>query len=449
MQLREYQTRKIREALPILKNTKLVYLAMETRTGKTITSLALAQVYGAQNILFVTKKKVLRSVLNDAMYFPDLSITVVNHESIEQAFKNKPFTLCEESLIYDGDEECLKKKSKKLITQTPKKYDLVIIDEAHVYKGYPKPSMRTRKTKSFLQNLPIIFLSATPTPESFSGIYHTLWISSYSPFREKNFYAWARTYVQVQNHPYLKVIINNKEIPARDYSKAIQERIEPIFNKIRVTCTQKEAGFVSVVREEFLTVQMEKETRQLYNQIKSPKGGVGFVDDEMIMVDSASKRLTKLHQIVSGTVIVDSGESIVFDKSKAVYIKNHAKKNGYTKFAIYYKFKGELELIKNTFKDKLIFTPQEFQAAEEGIFVSQIQAGREGIRLSEGQALYFLNIDFAYLSYEQTRNRMQDMTREEDSIIYWVLSDIGLEQQIYDTVKDKEDFTLSHFRGVT
>jgi len=447
MQLREYQTRKIREALPILKCNKLVYLAMETRTGKTITSLALAQVYGAQNILFVTKKKVLRSVLNDASFFPDISVTIINHESIEQAFKSKPFTLCEEFLEYS--EEDLKKRSKKLITQTPRKYDMVIIDEAHVYKGYPKPSMRTRKTKALLRNLPIIFLSATPTPESFSGIYHTLWISSYSPFKEKNFYAWAKTYVQVQNHPYLKVIINNKEMPVRDYSKAIQERVAPIFDRIKVTCTQKEAGFVAVVNEEFLTVQMEKETRQLYNQIKNPRGGVGFIDDEMIMADSASKKLTKLHQIASGTVIVDSQKSIVFDKSKAIYIKNHAERKNYTKFAIYYKFKGELDLIKSVFKDKLIFTPQEFQAAEEGIFVSQIQAGREGIRLSEGQALYFLNIDFAYLSYEQTRNRMQDMTRKEDSIIYWVLSDIGLEQQIYDTVKNKEDFTLSHFREVT
>jgi len=445
MQLRQYQTKKIQEALPILKCNKLVYLAMETRTGKTITSLALAQIYGAQNILFVTKKKVLRSVLNDAMYFPGISVTIVNHESIEQSFKSKPFTLCEDFLICD--EDGLKKKNKKLITQTPRKYDMVIIDEAHVYKGYPKPSMRTRKTKALLQNLPIIFLSATPTPESFSEIYHTLWISSYSPFREKNFYAWARTYVQVQNHPYLKVIVNNREMPVRDYSGAIQERVAPIFNKIKVTCTQIEAGFIAVVNEEFLTVPMEKGTRSLYNQIKNPKGGVGFVEGEMLMVDNASKKLMKLHQIASGTVIVDSGKSIVFDKSKAVYIKNHVAKNGYTKFAIYYKFKGELELIKDIFSDKLIFTPQEFQAAEEGIFVSQIQAGREGIRLSEGQALYFLNIDFAYLSYEQTRNRMQDMTRKENSIIYWVFSDIGLEQQIYDTVKDKEDFTLSHFRG--
>ena len=43
MKLRPYQDKLSNDALEVLKNTKIVYLAMEVRTGKTLTSLAIAE----------------------------------------------------------------------------------------------------------------------------------------------------------------------------------------------------------------------------------------------------------------------------------------------------------------------------------------------------------------------------------------------------------------------
>ena len=57
MKLRDYQTRLSKEAAEILQRKKIVYLAMEVRTGKTITALQTAELFAAKRVLFLTKKK--------------------------------------------------------------------------------------------------------------------------------------------------------------------------------------------------------------------------------------------------------------------------------------------------------------------------------------------------------------------------------------------------------
>ena len=57
MNLRDYQERISTEAAECIRENGLAYLAMECRTGKTLTALVTAQKYGAERVLFITKKK--------------------------------------------------------------------------------------------------------------------------------------------------------------------------------------------------------------------------------------------------------------------------------------------------------------------------------------------------------------------------------------------------------
>lgn len=98
MQLRPYQIEISKKALSLLLNFKIAYLAMKPRTGKTITALQTAAMYGAKKLLFVTKKKAIKSIESDAKFYPELDVVVINYESV------------------------LKKMDD---------YDLIIIDEAH------------------------------------------------------------------------------------------------------------------------------------------------------------------------------------------------------------------------------------------------------------------------------------------------------------------------------
>jgi hypothetical protein len=68
------------------------------------------------------------------------------------------------------------------------------------------------------------------------------------------------------------------------------------------------------------------------------------------------------------------------------------------------------------------------------------------VNLSTADALVMMNIDFSALSYWQARARLQDKNRTKEAIVYWVFSEGGIEQKIYERVLNKRDYTLEHFK---
>jgi superfamily II DNA or RNA helicase len=230
MKFREYQIKIAKQASDKLKKLNFIYLAMEVRTGKTITALLTAKLFGAKNVLFVTKKKAIQSIKNDYENFGfDFGLSVINTESLHKIAGN---------------------------------FDLIISDENHKYGAFPKPSKGAKYFKSRFANLPIIALSGTMNPESYSQIFHQFWISNYSPFNQyANFYKWASDYVLIAKK-YLGYSI------VLDYSKADGEKIQKAIDKYLITYTQKEAGFTSEIVERILTVEMKYSTYELVAKLK-------------------------------------------------------------------------------------------------------------------------------------------------------------------------------------
>ena len=202
--LRPYQLEISEKAVNILNKNKIIYLSMEVRTGKTLTALNIANLYKAKNVLFLTKKKAIKSILDDYSNFNfTFDITVLNDESIHK-------------LGLD--------------------FDFVIHDEHHRFGAFPKPNKSAKIFKQKYSILPMVFLSGTPFPESYSQVFHQFWVSNYSPFKENNFYKWAKIYVNVK----LKYL---GYANVNDYSEANYDKIKPIIDKYLVTFTQKQAGF--------------------------------------------------------------------------------------------------------------------------------------------------------------------------------------------------------------
>jgi hypothetical protein len=85
IQLRDYQIEIRDKAVAKMRDSGWCYLAMEVRTGKTLTSLSVAEELGARNVLFLTKKKAISSIEADnAMLGADYFIHVINYESIHK-----------------------------------------------------------------------------------------------------------------------------------------------------------------------------------------------------------------------------------------------------------------------------------------------------------------------------------------------------------------------------
>lgn len=400
MQLRDYQIENSIKSVEILKNYNIVYLSMEVRTGKTVTSLEVAKLYGAKNVLFLTKKKAIKSILNDYNNFRyTFNLTVINNESLH---------------LNSGN------------------YDLIISDEHHRCGTYPKPNKVTKLIKERYSNLPMMFLSGTPHPESYSQIYHQFWISNYSPFKAwTNFYKFAQVFVNIKQKHFGYAKIN-------DYSDCKYDKIKPIIDSYFVTYTQQQAGFTSEVKENILRVKMSDYTYSLIKRLEKDKLIQG--KEELLLGDTAVKLMSKTHQLYSGTVKFESGKTMTIDNSKAVFIKDKFK----DKIAIFYKFQAEYDTLKEVYKDELTNDLEDFNNSNKSIAL-QIVSGREGISLSNAKYLVYYNIDFSALSYWQSRDRLTTMDRLTNEV-FWIFSENGIEDKIYKSVVNKKNYTLNVFK---
>lgn len=99
IQFRDYQTDIIHRGTQILKESGFLYLAMEVRTGKTLTSLGIASRLDVYNVLFLTKKKAVSSIESDYKSLaPFYDLTVINYESIHKLPDSKwDLIICDEA----------------------------------------------------------------------------------------------------------------------------------------------------------------------------------------------------------------------------------------------------------------------------------------------------------------------------------------------------------------
>ena len=369
MEFRDYQLEIINKAKPLLERDKFVYLAMEVRTGKTLTSLGVSALLPVQNLLFITKKKAISSIESDyKMLKPSYNITVINYESLHK------------------------------IEQ--KGWDMVICDEAHGMGAFPKRNKRSKQVRSLiLDNNPyVIFLSGTPTPESYSQMYHQVSVMLNHPFKEfSTFYKFAKKYVTFSQRKINGFLIN-------DYTGGLDTIISEM-KPHTLAYTQKEAGFKVQTTEHVIEVDMLPITYQLTSKLKRDLVVEG--KEDVILADTPVKLMMKLHQMYSGTVKFESGNSMVIDYSKAQFIHDNFAD---MKIGIFYKFKEELNALKEIYGDDLCTDLSTFDSTNKSIAL-QIVSGREGISLRKAKILVYYNIDFSATSYWQSRDRMTTKER--------------------------------------
>lgn len=405
IEFRDYQKNIIGQGTEILKDNGFLYLAMEVRTGKTLTSLGIADQMNVEHVLFLTKKKAISSIVGDydLMCPASFILFTINYESMHKLPQNI-------------------------------KWDIIIIDEAHSLGAIPKPNKRARDVKTLIKKnkSKVILMSGTPTPESYSQMYHQVYGIPNNPFREHvSFYKFAKDYVDVRQRKINSMMIN-------DYSRGLETIVDKM-NPYTIRFTQKEAGFRNDIVEEVLEVDMSELTYKLTSKLK--KDLVVEGNEDVILADTPVKLMMKLHQMYSGTVKFESGNSMILDLNKAQFIYDNF---CVSKVGIFYKFKEELNALKTVYGDQLCTELEEFNSTDKTIAL-QIVSGREGISLRNAEFLVYYNIDFSATSYWQSRDRM---TTKDSQIskVYWVFAKDGIEKEIYKSVVQKKDYTLKHFK---
>ncbi len=340
VQLRDYQKVASRKLTRLCQIKKCAYLSGECRTGKTMVALSVVRNMALEKVLVITKKKAIPSIESDIrkMNLEEI-VSVTNFEMLKK---------------FRGSS-----------------WNMIIVDEAHSVGAFPKPSQRYLNILKLRYNS-IILMSGTPSPESFSQLYHQWSLTPFLWSHYQNFYRWASDYVDVKEKRVGTGIV------IKDYSDARQNRILKDIEPYTVQMTQKEAGFTQEVEEEVHMVKMSRRTYRLALRIIKD-GVIGSPGRRSVVADTGAKVMSKLRQIYNGHVITERHGAIVFDKSKADYIKENF--NG--RIAILYCFIAEGKMLREYFGDRATDDPDIFNAVSDSVFIGQVKSCREGVNLSD------------------------------------------------------------------
>jgi hypothetical protein len=405
MKLRDYQAKIVDKVWRhFMGGERVAYLSLEVRTGKTLTALAIADkiiTAPSEKLLFITTKKAIDmgGIAEDyKLLSPKYAIEFISMDSIHKA------------------------------DHTPNNYAVIIADESHAIGGsYPKPSKRAEALRHLLSQNKYAFyimLSGTPSPETKSQLFHQFWVSTNHPYSLYSFYQWAKINVNVKK----KYVGTGVQV--NDYTEC---RDLPELDKYFFTATQKDAGFKTEVKEKVIYLPMPDNCKNIKDKLlkdKVVRGSKG-----VILADTGVKMQNKIHQISSGTVILEEGEAVILSDYKAQFIKD----NFEGRLVIFYIFKAEWECIKAVLGDEVSDTKETKHIA------LQIQSGARAVTLSEYDAIVYYNIAFSAELYWQSRNRMSAKDREVNEV-FWLFSNEGIESKVYKAVQKKKDYTLQYFK---
>ena len=151
--------------------------------------------------------------------------------------------------------------------------------------------------------------------------------------------------------------------------------------------------------------------------------------------------MSKVHQLSSGTCKTDCGSVVIFDYSKAEFIKREFV--GY-KIAIFYYFQAELEILKHVFGDTLTTDLDEFNSSSKHFAVQQAR-GAKGISLKVADKLVFYNFGFSNEKYIQAIDRLTTMDRLSNDV-YFIINPNGIDDFVFKSLEVKQDYILSAFK---
>lgn len=386
----DYQTLLAEDAAFILRETMMVYLAMEERTGKTLTSILVAEQLSIDSVLVITKKKALDGW----------------HETLEK-FETK------HNYIVVNYHQAHKIKDK---------FDLVILDESHNYiSSYPKPGTIYKQVKQLVYGKPIIYISATPYAQGPQQLFHQFSLSAWSPWKKFiNFYKWFNTY----GKPYTKEI-SGINIP--QYDRCHVDKILDDVKHLFITKTRLELGFEQEPEDVVHYIELSDKTKEVYNELM--QHDLVKLDCGMLVADTVSKLRTSLHQLEGGTIKIEDQYNVLDNREKADFILD--KFGDSSSLVIMYNYKAEKTKLEAIFKRAKLLQATSFA---------------EGVDLHEYDDLVIYSQDFSTARHTQRRARQANKLRKLPIRVHYLLVRKAISDQCYKTVSiNKRNFVDSVF----
>lgn len=404
IELYDYQQKAVQSAMERLSKHRWVYLAMDMRTGKTPVSLSIAKQLGCKNVLVIYPNKNVEKAFIQMAEKLGISITTSS---------NHPATI------------------EKFIDT---KYDCIIVDEAHNFKAYPKPSGRAKKLRELVSkcdNPYIILLSGTPYPEGYSDLYHQFW--AVRKETHKNFYAFANEYVNVKEK---RVAGGNVIKDYSDCSSRYYERLKEHF----IVVSKTEAG-ISTKKNIITAVVEMPDSSRIACMIDK---GILDIDDKQIVIDSIAKEMQAIRQLCGGVIYDNNGDYLLIDTSKCRRVREIIDSGKYDKVLVFYYYQAEREMILREMGDIFTESIDEAKSTDKHLLL-QMVSGREGITFAEADAIIYYSLDFSAVTYLQSQERATIRGKDKVDVIY-LFSSVGFDELVFKQLQKKKRYTEALYR---
>ncbi len=410
----DYQTALANLAFPIINEHGLVYLAMEERTGKSITSLLVyenAECYKVNNVLIITKKKALDGWEETLAGCPWLK-------------KNYRLTNYHRAANFVG---------------WP---DAVILDEAHAYiSAFPKSGTKKGQQGKIWQdvravcqnNRPIVYLSATPYAQGIQLLFHQFSVSDFSPWAElnRNGYRWYDRFALRKNDGSFYQVRRNMDKYANDYTKIDFEKAFATCQHLFITKTRAELNFQQEPEDVLHYIELSEITKVAYNILLVDsvlEFTIGNVCHKLICDTKIKVRMAQ-HMIEGGVLKVDDDYLVLAANEKVDYIMKHWGDS--PDVAIMYNYIAEGMKLRAAFKHAHIL---------------QATSYAEGIDLSHIKHLIVYSQDFSVARHTQRRARQANINRTDPIKVHFLLVKKAVSDQVYKAVSiNKVNFVDSLF----
>lgn len=408
----EHQIEIAPRVVELVREHHICYLAMEERTGKSITFLLAAeQMEWVKTVLIITKKKALGTPEHPGW-------TELLRDAKACGLIKKDYDL----VNYH--------QAKKLTNR----YDLVLLDESHSYiSGYPKTSLMYKDIAKLVYGADIVYASATPYAQGPQLLYHQFKLSKWSPWKEyRNYYEWFNHFcVRVNGSPKMVRISGNQL--AVDYSAvdhaAVMETVKHLF----ITKTRAELGFEQEPEDVLHWIELSPKCKAIYNHLMKHQV-LEFTHDRtgkdyMLVCDTPIKLRWALHMLEGGVLKIDNEYLDLGFDEKAQYIMDTW---GDSKdLVIMYHYQADEVKLRRMFKNAWIL---------------QATSYAEGIDLSGFKHLVIYSQDFSTAKHSQRRARQANKNRTEEIKVHFLLVKKAVSHQVYKTVSiNKTNFIDSLF----
>lgn len=378
------------QAISVLRKNMIVYLSMQERTGKTLTSILVSEQTKCANILVITKKKAIEGWEQTLKAYPvKKKYLVINYESLHK-------------IVFEPD--------------------LVIIDEAHANLGaYPKVGKVWKGVFQFTKGLPIIYLSATPSAQTYAQLYHQFKLSTWTPWlKYGTFYSWHKEY-GIENI----IFLGGRQI--KQYNEVKSEKVMKDVEHLFISYTRTELGFEHEPNDIIHYIDLKPESRVLYNSLL--KDRLITINEVDIIADTTMALRTKLHQLEGSTLKTEVDNIFLNFNEKIGYIKETW--GDIKSLVIFYQYQNELSLLKKEFENATILQGTSFA---------------EGVDLSMYETCVVYSMDFSTAKYTQRRARQCNMKRDTPIDFHFLLVKGAISEQVYQTVAiNRTNFVDSYF----